>query len=466
MSRKTIQVTEQEMAEQREAARRVREIEDRPKSYFIVTYGCQMNAHDSEILAGMMDEMGMTPAAAREEAELILFNTCCIRDNAERKALGNMTWLKELKRQNPRLVLCACGCMIQQPRMAKVILRQYPFFDIAFGTHNLHKFPSILERALETRRQVISIEETDGCIAEGLPCSSESKITSYLSIMYGCNNFCSYCIVPYVRGRERSRSEDDILREAERLLEGGTQEIMLLGQNVNSYGNDRDDGATFPGLIRRLDALGVPRLRFMTSHPKDLSSRLIDAMAELPRVCKHIHLPVQSGSSRILKLMNRCYTREKYIEEVQQLREKVPEIELTTDIIVGFPGETEADFKETLSLVEQVGYSAAYTFMYSPRKGTVAATMPDQIPDEVKHDRLERLNEVQSRVLRNGNMKYIGTYGEVLVEGCDHRSEPMAYGKLSNFKMVYFPGDDSLVGSMRNVKITGSQNNSLVGELV
>ena len=279
MSRKTIQVTEQEMAEQREAARRVREIEDRPKSYFIVTYGCQMNAHDSEILAGMMDEMGMTPAAAREEAELILFNTCCIRDNAERKALGNMTWLKELKRQNPRLVLCACGCMIQQPRMAKVILRQYPFFDIAFGTHNLHKFPSILERALETRRQVISIEETDGCIAEGLPCSSESKITSYLSIMYGCNNFCSYCIVPYVRGRERSRSEDDILREAERLLEGSTQEIMLLGQNVNSYGNDRDDGATFPGLIRRLDALGVPRLRFMTSHPKDLSEELIEAMA-------------------------------------------------------------------------------------------------------------------------------------------------------------------------------------------
>ena len=466
MSRKTIQVTEKEMAEQREAARRVREIEDRPKSYFIVTYGCQMNAHDSEILAGMMDEMGMTPAAAREEAELILFNTCCIRDNAERKALGNMTWLKELKRQNPRLVLCACGCMIQQPRMAKVILRQYPFFDIAFGTHNLHKFPSILERALETRRQVISIEETDGCIAEGLPCSSESKITSYLSIMYGCNNFCSYCIVPYVRGRERSRSEDDILREAERLLEGGTQEIMLLGQNVNSYGNDRDDGATFPGLIRRLDALGVPRLRFMTSHPKDLSDDLIEAMASSKHCAHHFHLPVQSGSDAILKAMNRIYDRETYLRRVESLRKAMPHIALTTDIIVGFPGETDADFEDTLSLVERVRYDSAYTFVYSPREGTRAAAMPNPVPQEISSERIARLIETQERISAEVLAGLVGSEQRVLVEEVSKRDARQVAGKCTRNITINFDGGESLIGSFARVRVTAAGHNTLKAELV
>lgn len=466
MSRKTIQVTEQEMAEQREAARRVREIEDRPRSYFIVTYGCQMNAHDSEILAGMMNEMGMTPAAAREEAELILFNTCCIRDNAERKALGNMTWLKELKRQNPRLVLCACGCMIQQPRMAKVILRQYPFFDIAFGTHNLHKFPSILERALETRRQVISIEDGDGCIAEGLPCSSESKITSYLSIMYGCNNFCSYCIVPYVRGRERSRAQDDILREAERLLEGGAKEIMLLGQNVNSYGNDRDDGATFPGLIRRLDALGVPRIRFMTSHPKDLSDDLIEAMASSKHCAHHFHLPVQAGSDAILKAMNRIYDRETYLRRVESLRKAMPHIALTTDIIVGFPGETDADFEDTLSLVKQVRYDSAYTFIYSPREGTRAAEMPNPVPQEVASARLARLIETQERISAEVLESLVGTEQRVLVEEVSKRADNQVAGKCTRNITVNFDGGEALIGSFARVRVTAAGHNTLKGEFV
>ncbi|MBS5663012.1 MAG: MiaB/RimO family radical SAM methylthiotransferase [Clostridium sp.] len=414
-------VSPAEIAASKAAAKRVKdEVYDLGLTYHIESYGCQMNEHDSEKIAGMMEEMGYAKAEDKSKADFIIFNTCCIREHAEQRVYGNIGALKKRKDENPKLMIGVCGCMMQQKDAGRKLFKRFPFVDIVFGTNELHRFPLLFEEAYHGER-TLQVRDMDGEIAEGLPVCRNSTFSTF----------------------------------------------TLLGQNVNSY---KGDGETtdFPALLRMVhdQVPELKRIRFMTSHPKDLSSGLIDAMAELPRVCKHIHLPVQSGSSRILKLMNRCYTREKYIEEVQQLRAKVPEIELTTDIIVGFPGETEADFKETLSLVEQVGYSAAYTFMYSPRKGTAAATMPDQIPDEVKHDRLERLNEVQSKVLRNGNMKYIGTYGEVLVEGCDHRSEPMAYGKLSNFKMVYFPGDDSLVGSMRNVKITGSQNNSLIGELV
>ena len=460
-------VSPAEIAASKAAAKRVKdEVYGLGLTYHIESYGCQMNEHDSEKIAGMMEEMGYAKAEDKSKADFIIFNTCCIREHAEQRVYGNIGALKKRKDENPQLMIGVCGCMMQQKDAGRKLFKRFPFVDIVFGTNELHRFPLLFEEAYHGER-TLQVRDMDGEIAEGLPVCRNSTFSTFTNITYGCNNFCSYCIVPYVRGRERSRNSMDIVNEVKGLALAGFKEVTLLGQNVNSY---KGDGETtdFPALLRMVhdQVPELKRIRFMTSHPKDLSSGLIDAMAELPRVCKHIHLPVQSGSSRILKLMNRCYTREKYIEEVQQLRAKVPEIELTTDIIVGFPGETEADFKETLSLVEQVGYSAAYTFMYSPRKGTVAATMPDQIPDEVKHDRLERLNEVQSKVLRNGNMKYIGTYGEVLVEGCDHRSEPMAYGKLSNFKMVYFPGDDSLVGSMRNVKITGSQNNSLIGELV
>lgn len=465
--RKDIAVPKSELDSARKAAERINNnLSSRKPAYFIETYGCQMNEHDSEKIAGILESCGYVPSESKAGANIIFFNTCCVRDHAEKKVFGNIGALKKAKDEDPSLIIGVCGCMMQQKDAGRKLFKRFPFVDIVFGTNELHRFPLLFEEAYHGER-TLQVRDMDGEIAEGLPVCRNSTFSTFTNITYGCNNFCSYCIVPYVRGRERSRNSADIVNEVKGLALAGFKEVTLLGQNVNSY---KGDGETtdFPALLRMVhdQVPELKRIRFMTSHPKDLSSGLIDAMAELPRVCKHIHLPVQSGSSRILKLMNRCYTREKYIEEVQQLRAKVPEIELTTDIIVGFPGETEADFKETLSLVEQVGYSAAYTFMYSPRKGTAAATMPDQIPDEVKHDRLERLNEVQSKVLRNGNMKYIGTYGEVLVEGCDHRSEPMAYGKLSNFKMVYFPGDDSLVGSMRNVKITGSQNNSLIGELV
>ena len=463
MSRKTIQVTEQEMAEQREAARCVREIEDRPRSYFIVTYGCQMNAHDSEILAGMMNEMGMTPAAAREEAELILFNTCCIRDNAERKALGNMTWLKELKRQNPRLVLCACGCMIQQPRMAKVILRQYPFFDIAFGTHNLHKFPSILERALETRRQVISIEDGDGCIAEGLPCSSESKITSYLSIMYGCNNFCSYCIVPYVRGRERSRRPEEILEEVKGLIAAGYKDITLLGQNVNSYGKDLGLGVDFADLMAEIAQLpGDFWLRFMTSHPKDASKKLFDTIAKYPKIAKQFHLPFQSGNDRVLKAMNRHYNREEYLKLAHYGRQIMPELVLTSDVIVGFPGETEEEFEDTISLIEDVRYDALFTFIFSPRAGTPAAKMDDPTPKEEKNRRFDRLCAVQNRISLEIHQGYVGKTVRVL---CDGRDKDLLTARTEGGRLVRFAGDDSLIGQFLDVTITGCTTWSLVGEL-
>ena len=464
-------ISKEELDAQRENAAKVQAVlqsryTDKPLAC-VITYGCQQNVADSEHIKGMLADMGYAFTDDRHKAQFILFNTCAVREHAEDRVFGNVGALKSYKAEHPDTVIALCGCMMQQQHIADRIKQSFPFVDLVFGTHVVHRLPELLLRTLTRKKRVFELPDMDGVIAEGVPVVRDDQRRAWLPIMYGCNNFCSYCIVPYVRGRERSRNSADIVNEVKGLALAGFKEVTLLGQNVNSY---KGDGETtdFPALLRMVhdQVPELKRIRFMTSHPKDLSSGLIDAMAELPRVCKHIHLPVQSGSSRILKLMNRCYTREKYIEEVQQLRAKVPEIELTTDIIVGFPGETEADFKETLSLVEQVGYSAAYTFMYSPRKGTAAATMPDQIPDEVKHDRLERLNEVQSKVLRNGNMKYIGTYGEVLVEGCDHRSEPMAYGKLSNFKMVYFPGDDSLVGSMRNVKITGSQNNSLIGELV
>ena len=460
-------VSEQEIAASKAAAARVRdEVSGLGLTYHIESYGCQMNEHDSEKLAGMLEDMGYTKADDKSCADFIIFNTCCIREHAEQRVYGNIGALKKRKDCDPRVMIGVCGCMMQQSEAGQKLFKRFPFVDIVFGTNELHRFPLLFEQAYHGER-TIQVRDIDGEIAEGLPVSRSSSFSTFTNITYGCNNFCSYCIVPYVRGRERSRSSSDIVEEIRGLAASGFKEVTLLGQNVNSYSGD--GGSTdFPALLRLVHA-EVPelaRIRFMTSHPKDLSPRLMETMAELPRVCKHIHLPVQSGSSRILQLMNRWYTREKYLEEVAALRAMVPEIELTTDIIVGFPGETEDDFCETLSLVDEVGYSAAYTFMYSPRNGTVAAKMPDQIPDEIKHERLQRLNELQSRRLREGNLKYIDTEGEVLVEGCDHRAEPMAYGKLSNFKMVYFPGGEELIGSLRNVKITGSQNNSLIGELV
>ncbi len=454
-------VPAQEIEAQRRAMREVESLSPRPSSYFIITYGCQMNAHDSETLSGTLSEMGMARAASREDADLIIFNTCCIRDNAERKALGNMTWLKQLKKSRPELVLCVCGCMMQQPKMAGIILRQYPFFDVAFGTHNLHRFPSLLLRALETRRQVIEVNDEEGRVAEGMPTARTHPFLSFLTIMYGCDNFCSYCIVPYVRGRERSRDMDAILREAEALLKDGVQEITLLGQNVNSYGNDLAGDASFPLLLRRLDALGVPRVRFMTSHPKDLSGALIEAMAESKSVARHLHLPVQAGSDAVLSAMNRVYTRDSYLERVKALRAAMPDIALTTDLIVAFPGETEEDFAQTLSLVKDVRYDSAYTFIFSPREGTRAAKLPNPIAEDVAADRIARLIAAQEQITAEIYEGLVGTEQTVLVEEVARRSAAQVAGKCGRNITVNFAGNSDLIGKFVPVTVTAAGHNTL-----
>ena len=457
-------IPEEEMARQRDFARRVAFHPDRPKTYFIVTYGCQMNAHDSEKLAGMLEEMGITAAAEKTQADLVLHNTCCIRDNAERKALGNVTWLKEIKRDRPEMLIGVCGCMIQQAEMAQKLLKQYPFIDLAFGTGNLYKLPEYLLEAIENKDRVIRVEQEASTIAEGLPVRRESDIKAYITVMYGCNNFCSYCIVPYVRGRERSRMSDDIVREAEALVASGAKEIMLLGQNVNSYGLDSEEGVSFAQLLHRISQTGIERLRFMTSHPKDLSDALIDEMAHNPVIAPHLHLPVQSGNDRILHEMNRRYTREHYLQRVQALRSAMPSIGLTTDLIVAFPGETEQEFLDTVSLVEEVRYDSAYTFIYSPRKGTKAAQMPGMIDPTVASERIERLIAVQERITGEILNGMRGETAQVLVEGTSRRRETQLTGKSGRNINVNFCGDTSDIGKIIPVRITGAGSNTLRGE--
>ena len=459
-------VTEAEQALQRDYMDQVRALPHRPQSYHVVTYGCQMNAHDSEKLAGLLREMGMTEAPTREEADLVLFNTCCVRDNAERRALGNVTWLKELKRDKPELLIGVCGCMIQQPGMAEKILKQYKFIDLAFGTANLHRLPQLLYEELTTHRRVVEVDQGEDVIAEGLPVKRLRPDHAYITIMYGCDNFCSYCIVPYVRGRERSRDMDAIVREAEELYRGGVKEIMLLGQNVNSYGKGLPGEPTFAQLLRRLDAIGIPRIRFMTSHPKDLSDELIAAMGECKHVCPQFHLPVQSGSDEILKAMNRHYDRASYLDKVEKLRRAVPGIGLTTDIIVGFPGETEAQFEDTLSLVRQVGYDSAFTFIYSPRPGTKAAKMTDQVPADVAQARLERLLKAQEAAQAEAQKRFLGMEEEVLVESLSRRSDKAVSGKGLHGVSVTFPGTEADIGQIVRVRITECANNTLRGERI
>ncbi len=461
--RKPVHIAPEELAEQRQFAALVRALPERPASYHVVTYGCQMNAHDSEKLAGMLRDMGMTEAADRTEADFVIFNTCCVRDNAERRALGNVTWLKEIRKKNPKLVIAVCGCMIQQPGMAEKILKQYKFVDLAFGTSNLYKLPELLYRTLNSDRMVISVEDKD-TIAEGLPIKRLRSDAAYITIMYGCDNFCSYCIVPYVRGRERSREMADILREARELKENGVKEIMLLGQNVNSYGKGLDGDVSFAKLLRALDAMGIERIRFMTSHPKDLSDELIRAMGECQHVLPQFHLPVQHGNDEILRRMNRRYTREQYLDKVRKLREAVPGIGLTTDIIVGFPGETEEQFQDTLSIVREVGYDSAFTFIYSPRKGTAAADMPDQIPDDVATDRIQRLIAAQEEGQRRAMSRFVGTEEEVLVEGLSRRSNQDVSGHGRHGVSITLPGTAADVGKIVRVRVTAMKNNTLVGE--
>ena len=462
----TVRITPEEMEAQKQYALRFSTLHSRPQTYFIVTYGCQMNAHDSEKLAGMLEEMGLSPAQRREDADFVLHNTCCIRDNAERKALGNVTWLKEIKKERPDMLIGVCGCMVQEPGMAEKILKQYPFIDIAFGTGNIHRLPEMLYNAAETRRRQVAVPEEQSTLIEGLPIRRESPFMAYTTVMYGCNNFCSYCIVPYVRGRERSRGADDILREVEELQKKGVKEIMLLGQNVNSYGNDMPGGVTFPQLLHRIAQTGIPRIRFMTSHPKDLSDELIAEMAVNPALCHHLHLPVQSGNNRILSAMNRRYTRESYLEKVKKIRSAVPDIGLTTDLIVAFPGETEEEFEDTLRLCRQAQWDSAFTFIYSPRKGTKAAEMPGRIDPETAAARIKRLIALQEEITQRVFDTLIGTKDTVLVTGRSKRSPRQLTGKTGRNISVNFEGDPALIGQIVPVEITAASKTTLRGKIV
>ncbi len=465
MNREEILVSKEEMDRQKTFMAQVIALPHRPKSYHVVTYGCQMNAHDSEKIAGMLEEMGMKPAEKREEADFVIFNTCCVRENAERRALGNVTWLKEVRKQRPEMVIAVCGCMIQQPGMAEVILKQYKFVNLAFGTANLHKLPELLYETLESARQTVRVEEED-VIAEELPVRRLRNDAAYLTIMYGCDNFCSYCIVPYVRGRERSRDPGLILKEAEGLARSGVKEIMLLGQNVNSYGKGLAEHITFAKLLKELDGLGIPRIRFMTSHPKDLSDELIEVMADGKHILPQFHLPVQSGNDEILKKMNRHYTRGQYLDRVRKLREAIPSIGLSTDIIVSFPGETETQFIDTMSLVEEVRFDSAFTFIYSPRVGTKAAQMDGMIPEAISTERIQRLIALQDRIQKETMSRFIGQEEEILVEGLSRRSETAVSGKGRHGISVSVPGSAEDIGQILRCRVIGVKNNTLAGERV
>ena len=453
----------EELQRQRNFSEAIRSLPNRPKTYHVVTYGCQMNAHDSEKIAGMLDQMGMTPAPTRESADFVIFNTCCIRENAERKALGNVIWLKEVRKQNPSLIVAVCGCMIQQAGMAEKILKQYPFVRLAFGTSNLHRLPELLFQTLEEERQTLAVDQRD-TIAESVPIHRTRSDAAYLTVMYGCDNFCSYCIVPFVRGRERSRLPSEILREAEGLAAAGVKEIMLLGQNVNSYGKGLPGNPTFAGLLRSLDGLGIPRIRFMTSHPKDLSDDLIDAMATGAHILPQFHLPVQSGSDEILRRMNRHYTRDRYLDRVRALRAAIPGIGLTTDLIVAFPGETEEQFRDTLSLVDEVRYDSAFTFIYSPRVGTKAAEMPSPVPPEVATERIERLIALQESLQQETLKRFVGAREEILVEKISKRSGQAVSGKGRHGVSITVEGSDADIGQILPVRVTALKNNTLMGE--
>ena len=461
MDRTAITVTPEEMDRQKAFMEEIRLMPQKPESFFVVTYGCQMNAHDSEKLAGMLKEMGIREAADREEADFVIFNTCCVRENAERRALGNVTWLKEVRKKNPGLVIAVCGCMIQEPGMAEKILKQYKFINLAFGTSNLYRFPELLFRTLNTDRNTVVVEDRD-VIPEGLPVARARKEAAYITVMYGCNNYCSYCIVPYVRGRERSREPQRILKEAEGLLQSGVQEIMLLGQNVNSYGKDLESGRmSFAALLRELDRMGIPRIRFMTSHPKDLSDELIDTMGSCRHILPQFHLPVQSGSNRILKDMNRHYTREQYLDRVRRLREAVPGIGLSTDIIVGFPGETEEDFNDTMSLVNEVRYDSAFTFVYSPRVGTRAAEMEGQIDPDVSKERIQKLIALQEELQQETMKRFVGMNEEALIEGFSRRSQLDVSGKGRHGISITVKGCAEDIGKIVHCRINGLKNNTL-----
>lgn len=446
---------------------RFREETGRPRKCLVHTYGCQMNEHDSEVLFGLLTEMGYVKTLLEEEADLILLNTCCIREKAESKVLSHLGEMRKLKQNNPQLIIGVCGCMTQQKGMAEKLHSSAPHVQLIFGTHNLHKLPQFIDHIFQENAVQYEVLEHELAIEEGLPAFREYPFKALVNIIYGCNNFCTYCIVPYVRGRERSRQIEQIVAEVQGLIEDGVTEITLLGQNVNSYGKDLQDGTSFARLLERLNTLeGLKRIRFMTSHPKDLTDEMIAAIAQCDKVCRHIHLPVQSGSTRILKLMNRGYTKEDYLTLIDKIRQAIPDAAITTDIIVGFPGETEEDFLETVDLVQQVAFDSAFSFVYSKREGTPAARFADNATLEEKKERLQRLNETLSVYSKVINDRYLGQTVEVLVEGLSKNNDQMLSGKTESNKTVIFAGSPSLIGQYVDIEITDAQTWILKGTLL
>jgi tRNA-i(6)A37 thiotransferase enzyme miaB len=436
------------------------------KHYHIITYGCQMNVHESEKIAGTLKKMGYEPVADSEDADIVVFNTCCIRENAENHAYGNIGALKKLKKSKKDFLIAVGGCMTQQPGKAEELKKKFPFVDIVFGTHNLDELQKLVELKLKRKKSVVDVWEKEGEISEKDEPFRTSYPNAWVNIMYGCNNFCTYCIVPYVRGRERSRRPEHIVAEVRSLLDEGYKEITLLGQNVNSYGNDADGAFNFPDLLREIcQDKRKFRLRFMTSNPKDFTEDLVAAIAENPQICRLVHLPVQAGSDRILQKMNRKYTSGEYLDKVKMLRKRIPDCQITTDIMVGFPTETEEDFQKTLDLVDAADFSTAFTFVYSRRSGTVAAEMEGQIPEDVQKDRIMRLVSLVNSKTREKSKEYLGKVVEILCEDYDGK-KGVYLGRDEYGRMGYFPSSENAVGKFVNVKITEASGVSLTGEIV
>ena len=439
------------------------------KTFHITTFGCQMNEHDSETMAGLLLEMGMSRVENREDADIEIINTCSVRENADKHFFGTLGQLKHKKEDNQEFLVCVSGCMMQQQSVIDTLKAKYPWVDIVIGTHNIHMLPGLIDKVAAEKSKLIEVWPDTDAIVEGLPAERLFKHKALVNITFGCNNFCTYCIVPYTRGREKSRSPEAIITEIEKRASDGVKEVMLLGQNVNSY-KGIDAGGTeinFASLVRRINAIdGLERIRFMTSHPKDLSDELIETFISCEKLCKNIHLPVQAGANTVLKRMNRHYTREQYLELVNKIRNAVPEITMSTDIIVGFPGETEEDFEETLSLVREVEYDSAFTFLYSIRKGTPAEKYEDQIPEEIKHERFNRLVEAVNEISERKNKAYLGKIEKVLVEGTSKTDDNTLTGRTDGFKLVNFPGDEALIGETVDVEITDAKTFSLMGRIV
>lgn len=442
-------------------------MDNKKPSYHIITFGCQMNENDSERIAGLVEECGYIPTTDRHEADLIAVNTCCVRETAENKVFGLLGRLGQIKKQNPNLLICLGGCMNQQEHMGQEIKKRFPYVDVVFGTHNLHLLPDLIKQAQEQKKQIIDIWSEAVTIQEEVPVKRKDKIRAWVPITYGCNNYCTYCIVPYVRGRERSRQPVAVVQEIETLVRQGYKDITLLGQNVNAYGKDLSPGMDFAWLLTKVDQIsGVCRIRFMTSHPRDFCDKLVTTMAALPKVCEHIHLPVQSGSNRILKLMNRGYSRDDYLSLVEKIRSSMPSVSLTTDIMVGFPDETEADFEQTIDLVKQVGFDSAFTFIYNKRKGTPAAKKENQIAEKVKSARIQKLVQIQNEISLHKNQQEVGKIHDCLVEGPSKTRPDLMSARTRTNKIVVFHGEPELIGQILPLRITEYSFTHLVGTMV